>query len=420
VREDQGETWVRFGRMISLSLDAVGGPWRLEVRSRDGYHAGSAMVSSVYGVHEQTVRIELMPHGRIVGTVLDRDRQPIPGAKLRLVADAEDAIPGGRRKLVADDEGRFRIDGVAPGSYLLRASSPRHHAAESPVTVQRRLELERDFRLDPLTIAGDVRGEIRSVSGEFRGLVFAWIEDPGQEGLREADVRWSRRGEEWVGSFAFVDLPPGEHTVYFQTSGNNRLEPSELQVSPPATGLSVLCIDAREPEPVAFHVYDAATGEEFPLFQVSFWSPGSFVTHPAATQRTPMRHIGGSAEFEWLVFVGGYVPCHGDETAFQPGEAGDGKPARSVEVPLVRGWGSRFHVVGPDGEALAGARILLDGAEAGTTDSEGWVLASAPSEPDAIEVLYRDWTMSGGDVDPLSGKVASRVLGVRVELAPPE
>lgn len=63
----------------------------------------------------------------IEGLVLAPDLVPIPGARVSLV-------PGNLTAPVAAD-GKYRLDGLAPGTYLLEASAPGHHAATRQVAV---------------------------------------------------------------------------------------------------------------------------------------------------------------------------------------------------------------------------------------------------------------------------------------------
>jgi hypothetical protein len=71
------------------------------------------------------IALTLVPQAVIVGRVLDEDGDPLEQVQV-MVQPASPGSPS-RRNAATDDEGRFRISGVAPGSYVLSASQQRRH-----------------------------------------------------------------------------------------------------------------------------------------------------------------------------------------------------------------------------------------------------------------------------------------------------
>src|SRR5450755_2568995 len=91
-----------------VTLDRVGYVAPLEVtRTQVGLKAGEK---------KDNLNLKLVPVGTISGRVLDADGQPVDG----LTVQAEQ---GGRSQRigVTDDRGQFRIGGLSPGKYRVRA-----------------------------------------------------------------------------------------------------------------------------------------------------------------------------------------------------------------------------------------------------------------------------------------------------------
>lgn len=70
---------------------------------------------------------------RISGAVYDDVGQPVPGALIRI----------SRQQAVSDTFGRFRMEGVAPGSHALEVTAPNHEPHRSSVQIQSRTQFLR-------------------------------------------------------------------------------------------------------------------------------------------------------------------------------------------------------------------------------------------------------------------------------------
>jgi len=99
----------------------VGDDHLVEV-SADGYATASARISA-YGRVQRD--FQLVPEAIVAGRAIRADdKRPVAGAMIELTATRTDYH---ERALlaVADDDGRFRIEGAAPGRYQLHASADR-------------------------------------------------------------------------------------------------------------------------------------------------------------------------------------------------------------------------------------------------------------------------------------------------------
>jgi MFS family permease len=141
-------------------------------------------------------------HRKVGGLVRDRDGHPVPGATITVTG------PDGRqlgRTSVAED-GRYAVDGVAPGSYVVIVSARDRQPSAAAVLVGGR-DVARDFVLDGAAApSGEVNGVILSPRGvPLAGMTATVTDEAG-------DVVASTVTDE-SGGYRFSGLPDGQYTV---------------------------------------------------------------------------------------------------------------------------------------------------------------------------------------------------------------
>ena len=115
--------------------DVNPGKYRLTV-SRSGFVTGTygsrsptqpgTILTLEPGQHAKDLNFRLTPHGVVAGHVVDEDGEPIPYVSVQLLRFQ---YRQGKRELtnagiaVTDDRGDFRVFGVAPGKYYLKATA---------------------------------------------------------------------------------------------------------------------------------------------------------------------------------------------------------------------------------------------------------------------------------------------------------
>ncbi|MFY9527273.1 MAG: carboxypeptidase-like regulatory domain-containing protein, partial [Candidatus Acidiferrales bacterium] len=83
----------------------------------------------------ENIELRLNPAGVITGTVYDEDQEPVAG--IQVYSLRVDFLRGGRRELyprttaTTDDQGNFRMPGLQPGSYYVRAGGLIEHPMKS-------------------------------------------------------------------------------------------------------------------------------------------------------------------------------------------------------------------------------------------------------------------------------------------------
>jgi protocatechuate 3,4-dioxygenase beta subunit len=103
---------------------------------RSGFAPGSA--PGVRVPSEEPVRIVLKPTSAVEGRTVDPDGKPVAGARIYLNPTGPAAMGSGfviftsdsMREAISGDDGAFRIEDVAPGSFELKAQAPGRQSAE--------------------------------------------------------------------------------------------------------------------------------------------------------------------------------------------------------------------------------------------------------------------------------------------------
>lgn len=182
------------------------------------------------GETKEHVDITLPRHGAIVGHIVDENGDPVEGVNVRAL---KIAFTAGRRQLVGagsvspktNDQGRFRIYGLQPGSYIVSADVghagsqdlPGYAATyfpgtsnpgeAQPVTVGVSQEVTNvDFALTPVRTASDAAG--RPVTSGA-ALIFSSDRDRWYEGSRFFSLWRLRPG----GLFTVQGMPPGDYFI---------------------------------------------------------------------------------------------------------------------------------------------------------------------------------------------------------------
>ena len=423
-----GRPWVRFGHLTEEILEAVGGPWELEVRSRDGLWAGRARVDVVEGRQPDPVELRLREHGSVEGRVFSADGGELGVPSATLVAE------DGReeRETTVAHDGTFHLGAIPAGVYRLHVGSRRHHPFERTLEVVAGEAATLDVELQRQASAGDIRGTVTSDSGRFSGHVFVQLSSPDRKTL-SGSVQWQEVGGEQVGSFAFEDVAAGQYRLFFQSLSGDTFEPELIDVSPPALDVAVVCHDRPRGAPVVIRAYDAKTGEPIETFEGALWALDYDLPTPEAGTRTirapltafplarsgePLTMLMMAEQIGFRVSVGGYASAFGDwrDLTEETDEAGE--PIRVAHVGLEPGWGTRFTVTGPDEEPLEGVVVILDDVEAGSTDSEGVLDVRLDEAPERVELFFRDWLVVGGALDPATGVLSTEQRGAEVRMGP--
>lgn len=167
----------------------------------------------------------------VEGTVRDADGLPVAGAQVAAVVDSGDLASRLQTPVaVADADGRYRLTGLAPGRWTLRAEHPDHVRAEARLEVR-----PGDNTLDLRLGRGvEVAGQALDAAGEpVAGARVSLVAESEARAFDPAATGGS-------GGFRFRAVPPGTyHLVGERTGHAAALSPAFEVAGVPLAGLEL-------------------------------------------------------------------------------------------------------------------------------------------------------------------------------------
>jgi hypothetical protein len=382
--------WARFSEPSALTRSA----W-LELATTDGLWAGGARTSPGPGVHREPVRVELRPRcavrGRFAFTGTPAAETRRSGALALLRVDAEADGPLWSR---TEGDGRFRIAGLAPGTYRLEVRDEEVRA--EPVTFALRSG-ERDLgelSWTPIPLAGSVRLRIESALELPIDVQLVRRFDPPCHPPWHSDSWEPAPGGGFASVFEWEELYAGEYDVVVHTHDLGEWHVALGTLEPPVDDL-VLRLPAPPPA-LALEVVDDETGA--PLEEWTVLVRGERDWEELDSPRS-LPFAVWDADIAFAVCSPGYRA-----RVASPAAAAGHASEVSVDARLARGWSHLFLArQRARGTPLEGVEVRLDGVPAGRTDARGelWVHAAAPAQ--MLEVAHPTlvWTEQDDDLDGL-------------------
>jgi hypothetical protein len=229
---------------------------RFDVEGQQGPIALSASISNI--------TVKLAPLGVIESTVTDQNGEPIDSVKIeayrRQIVDGARSISS-NHSAVCNDRGAFRIWGLDPGQYYLKASgrnggtymflgqgTPRPSSwlsfvpvyaggartldSATPITIAAGTQARADFKLN-LAPSATIRGIVENLAPNQR-VTFSLRQD-GEEPAEDSRVNLSVT----TGRFEITAVPPGD---YILTAVEGQVARGELPVHVVEGGLSGLTV----------------------------------------------------------------------------------------------------------------------------------------------------------------------------------
>ena len=407
--------WVRFAA-IPRGFDRAE---RIEVRDKEGYWVGSANVSALAGIVPGLVDVVLDARAVLIGKVVDPEGTPVRGASVVLEGLANSG-KSYERKTATRPDGEFRFEYLVGGSGTVSVRPLRHVGEDATIRLPAGALTRQDFILAPLPPAGAVRGRLESETGTYEAEIEVALRPLSGPAISETrKVRWEEIGGRRVGQFEFEALPAGEYEIAVHDGGWFAWEPRTLVASPPSEVARFQVHDDLAHAEFAFRARDADTGVGLDAFASWNVRGGASGSKRLASGERFLTRFPLERGFRWRLDRQGYRPAFGDEKAFAVEEPHDGALWRIAEIELEPGWGEVFRVVGrAKQKPIEGAKILLDGREAGTTSKDGTCTVSARERPRRVEIAYRDWrVVSSIDLRPAWRRKNRRF--VEVQITPP-
>lgn len=413
-----GLPWVRF---LPPQTGAVSAPfhWALHVRSEGGLWRGEVELQHEDLHTLNRVSIPMERGARLLVTLSSDCAGPIVDGYLTLTPELPSVLgalkprplgssasighlPGHVGEVLGDPtRWMYALEGLAPGEYTLTGTMQGAEARKRSIRLGPGELLELDLVLDCHANSGDLVGELRSSSGTFDGQVIVTAEHVERGDGQAQPVEWVERNGALVAPFRFPDVPAGTYRVRIvEMNGVHDWLPASFDAVVPGEDVVLECLDDVETEGIRFLAVHAETGEPIPSFQIAL-DTGHFLGIHA-------RGVGGrseedlrlpvGAQFTWRVRAEGFVPSFGNADALRVVE---GVP--TIRTELVPGWGARITLLDASGRVVQGAKILLDGSIAATTDGEGQATLFHPSQPLSFEIHDPEAVVFEGDLDGDTG-----------------
>ena len=341
------------------------GPQTLRISHRDFAPTWVRLSTLGEGALETVGSVQLGRGGSVVGRAERPDGTPFAGAEViasRIDLDMASSTMSFGYGIV-DESGQYRIDGVAPGHYVVMNLTEQPNERPDWTRLhQTWVDSGEEARVDFLSatrapgLAGqlvDVRGE--PVSGWFLTLA---------AGLRtDGFTDWSVTPSAADGRFEFIGVTPGPNQLYLGRETNSLLMRCAT-VQAPESGVDTVRIELADTE-IRGRLVDRRSGE--PLLG------GVFLQRWEQTRGTwsfmGRGYWDGGPEFRFVyVPVGRYrilgvgVATMAD-VASEPFDVRAGTPVE-LDVPLDPGGSLVFEVSDGFGQPLEGARIRLTSASA--------------------------------------------------------
>lgn len=387
----------------TFEMDGLrGGTYKVSASPDDAPETEKPISVEVPDQGEASVEIRLAQGGTIAGTVRDEDGQPVARVHVRAQGRRGGFRWGGNDGTQTLDDGSFRLEGVAPGSYRVTAardswgwgSELRAPGKTDDDKAGEKVEVKagQTARADLLveSLSGVIRGKV--VDGSGAAVTDAFVDAERESDSAAAEAGGTRRSMRWGwsrtpiltdtdGAFAIEKLSPGTYTVRAYRKGGGEALVEHVAVGTTVTVTirptgsiagDVTVSGGGSPDQVTITVLDEKTGfrrrEEF------FRTEGAFVMRelPAGTYEISASSSAGTGKAEAVL--------------------SDGQELRGVAVTLAARGGVTGRLITADtGVPLPGYLVEVTpfgssefGFEGGsmppTTDADGkFEIKSAPT-----------------------------------------
>lgn len=383
----------RYDVMVVVPPAETGGRWR-------GPEFSTPKEAVVRSGETTTVDF-LLGGGTTVSGLVTQAGAPVPGASVSF--QPEEEMLGGRRNTVAGDDGRYLLEDVAPGPYLVRVER-----APLRVVIPDVPEHELNLELPAGAIAGFVR-DAAGGAGIEDARIFARALGAGGDAPSPASIAGRARSSP-DGSFEVADLAPGSYELQVShpqyspgravvtLPASGRLDGVEVRLEPgvkirgrvldesgaPVADAFVLLLDPQSGAPVPGDPRGRMTGTDG-AFELAGVAPGTWSLVASAAGYAPSAPVvvdatAGAENVVLRVTPGGRVEATVVESS--------GAPAAGVPVTLVESATGRAALPGMPGPGARrgpttddAGRVVFEHVRAGA-----WTLRATPAERAGTQV----------------------------------
>ena len=369
-----------------LLLNQLPLPYDVLMRSADGMWAARETLFTMNS--EDPMEMHLKPRGVLSGFVYNN--QDEPASELLITARNEN---GQLFTQLTESDGSFRFSWLPESKYTISTPASIHGAchAESICISGKNIRLH----LTPTPTPGEsaeVIGNVHSDSGSYREdlRVKLWPLDL-EAAPQDTSVVWSEGSEGIISGEFKVPATVGER--YVLSLVKNDMLPASFTRTPieaPSEGLDIFFDDTRPHTKVTFQPAGQDSADDLKAFEVAIsWGQG-VTWRSTESSQCSLEGVPCNMPITWHINAPGRAPAYG-EAIFT-----DSKAERVIAPKLAAGWGEGLKVIHADGTPAPDLLVLLDGEEAGRTNSTGTLTLRAEVRPQTLSLRADNRRLFGG------------------------
>jgi surface antigen len=290
-------------------------------------------------------------------------------------------------------DGSFRFPWLPEAKYILTTPPTINGACRTETLCITGKEIR--LNLQPDTSQGEpaeVIGSVRSHSGSYQESLRVKLWPLDLEAAPQAtDVIWSEDSEGVISGEFNVPATVGEQ--YVLSLVKDDILPASFTCTPiqaPSDGLDILFDDTRPHTDLTFRPAAEESSKAVMGFEVAVsWGQG-VTWRTSDTSMCVLEGVPCNTPISWSIKAPGRAPVYG-ETSFN-----ETKTAALIAPALRVGWGEGLKIVHADGSPASGLTVLLDGQDAGLTDSEGTLTLRAHQRPQHLSLRADKHRLFGG------------------------
>lgn len=369
-----------------LLLTKLPMPYDVLMRSADGLWAARETLFTLNS--EDPIVMHLEQRGVLSGFVYTNQDEPAS----ECLITARNAN-GQLFTQLTNEDGSFRFSWLPESKYTISTPASVHGACRTKTLCI----AGKDIRLNisPVMTQGEsteVIGRVRSQSGSYREdlRVKLWPLDL-EAAPQDTEVVWTEGTEGIISGEFNVPATVGEQ--YVLSLVKNDMLPASFTRTPikaPSNGLDIFFDDTRAGTTMSFQptCLDSAAG--LTAFEVAVSWGQAATWRKAQSSQLAFEGVPCNTLISWHVNAPGRASVYG-EVIFDESEA---EVLFSPNLEL--GWGEGLKVIHPEGSPAANLLVLLDGVEAGRTDSAGTLTLRAEKRPKTLSLMTENHRLFGG------------------------
>lgn len=369
-----------------LLLTQLPMPYDVLMRSTDGLWAARETLFTLN--LEDPIEMHLEKRGVLSGYVYNNPDEPAS----EVLITARNAN-GQLFTQLTETDGSFRFSWLPESKYTISTPTSIHGACRAETICISGKEIRLNLTSRPTQgESAEVIGRVHSNSGSYREdlRVKLWPLDL-EAAPQDTGVVWSEGSEGIISGEFKVPATVGERYVLSLVKSD--MLPASFTRTPieaPSEGLDIFFNDTRPHTTVTFQPACQDSADDLKAFEIAIsWGQG-VTWRSTESSQCALDGVPCNMPISWHIKAPGRASVYG-ETIFT-----DSETERLIAPMLAPGWGEGLKVIHSDGTPAADLLVLLDGEEAGRTNSAGTLTLQAEMRPQTLSLRSSNHRLFGG------------------------